>query len=94
MKKLVLAALASLAAFCAHAQLSIEITGAGANRIPIAIAPFAGEASAARTSFFMRPIIFQSLGRNVSLSSRSNSPGLSGFGNGEDFRIARCTASS
>jgi TolB protein len=37
------AALASLAAFCAHAQLSIEITGAGANRIPIAIAPFAGE---------------------------------------------------
>jgi TolB protein len=27
----------------AHAQLSIEITGAGAQRIPIAIAPFAGE---------------------------------------------------
>ena len=43
MKKLAVAALASLAAFCAHAQLSIEITGAGANRIPIAIAPFAGE---------------------------------------------------
>ena len=43
MRKLAVAALASLAAFCAHAQLSIEITGAGANRIPIAIAPFAGE---------------------------------------------------
>ena len=34
-----------LAAFHAGAQLSIEITGAGANRIPIAIAPFAGEGS-------------------------------------------------
>src|SRR5512134_297434 len=45
MRKFALAALASLAAFCAHAQLSIEITGAGANRIPIAIAPFAGEAA-------------------------------------------------
>jgi TolB protein len=45
MRKLAVAALASLAAFCAHAQLSIEITGAGANRIPIAIAPFAGEAA-------------------------------------------------
>jgi TolB protein len=43
MRKLAVAALASLAAFCAHAQLSIEITGAGANRIPIAIVPFAGE---------------------------------------------------
>ena len=29
----------------ARAQLSIEITGAGANRIPIAIAPFAGESA-------------------------------------------------
>src|SRR6185295_3975162 len=29
----------------AHAQLSIEITGAGAQRIPIAIVPFAGENS-------------------------------------------------
>ena len=45
MKQLAVAALAWLAAFCAHAQLSIEITGAGANRIPIAIAPFAGEAA-------------------------------------------------
>jgi TolB protein len=27
----------------AHAQLTVEITGAGAQRIPIAIAPFAGE---------------------------------------------------
>jgi TolB protein len=30
-------------ASCVSAQLSIEVTGAGANRIPIAIAPFAGE---------------------------------------------------
>mgnify|MGYP001619049652 CR=1 FL=1 len=30
-------------AFSASAQLSIEITGAGAQRIPIAIVPFAGE---------------------------------------------------
>ncbi|HEX9396666.1 MAG TPA: Tol-Pal system beta propeller repeat protein TolB [Burkholderiales bacterium] len=29
----------------ARAQLSIEITGAGANRIPIAVAPFVGEAA-------------------------------------------------
>ena len=39
-----LAALALLvSAFSASAQLSIEITGAGAKRLPIAIAPFAGE---------------------------------------------------
>jgi len=31
----------------AHAQLSIEITGAGAQRIPIALAPFAGEGALA-----------------------------------------------
>src|SRR6185503_20294715 len=31
----------------AHAQLSIEITGAGMQRIPIAVAPFAGEAALA-----------------------------------------------
>src|SRR5918911_3875871 len=30
-------------AAAAHAQLAIEITGAGAQRIPIAIVPFAGE---------------------------------------------------
>lgn len=35
-----------LAASHAGAQLSIEITGAGAQRIPIAIVPFAGEAAA------------------------------------------------
>ncbi len=39
------AAFVLLAAPRAHAQLSIEITGAGANRIPIAIVPFAGEAA-------------------------------------------------
>jgi TolB protein len=32
-----------LAAQCAHAQLTVEITGAGANRIPVAIANFAGD---------------------------------------------------
>jgi TolB protein len=42
-----LLALAAALAFAgaASAQLSIEITGAGAQRIPIAIAPFPGEAS-------------------------------------------------
>src|SRR5512135_1693129 len=39
------AAFVLLAAPLARAQLSIEITGAGANRIPIAIVPFAGEAA-------------------------------------------------
>jgi TolB protein len=34
-----------LVSLAAHAQLSIEITGAGAQRIPIAVAPFAGEAA-------------------------------------------------
>lgn len=41
-----------LLAFCistlAQAQLSIEITGAGANRIPVAIADFLGDATASR----------------------------------------------
>ena len=32
----------------AHAELTIEITGAGANRIPVAIADFAGEAGLSR----------------------------------------------
>jgi TolB protein len=40
-------ALGLLAAGLAHAQLSIEITGAGANRIPVAIADFLGDPSAA-----------------------------------------------
>lgn len=44
----VLAALAFFAAaFSASAQLSIEITGAGAKRLPIAIVPFAGEGALA-----------------------------------------------
>lgn len=42
-------ALVALAASClVHAQLSIEITGAGANRIPVAIADFGGDAGTAR----------------------------------------------
>lgn len=50
MKKLfkTLTCLLVLAAGVAQAQLSIEITGAGANRIPVAIADFAGEATAGR----------------------------------------------
>jgi TolB protein len=45
MRILLAAALALFAACSAQAQLSIEITGAGAQRIPIAIAPLAGEAA-------------------------------------------------
>ena len=40
--------LSLLAATLAQAQLSIEITGAGANRIPVAIANFAGDPAAAQ----------------------------------------------
>lgn len=45
MQKMRIAAMAFLLCFAtaAAAQLSIEITGAGSQRIPIAIAPFAGE---------------------------------------------------
>jgi len=43
MRTLLAAVLVFLAACSAHAQLSIEITGAGAQRIPIAVAPLAGE---------------------------------------------------
>jgi len=43
MRKLLAAALLSLSAWPVLAQLSIEITGAGGQRIPVAIAPFAGE---------------------------------------------------
>jgi TolB protein len=41
-------AFALLTATAAQAQLSIEITGAGANRIPVAIADFSGDATASR----------------------------------------------
>ncbi len=44
----ILLTLSLLAATLAQAQLSIEITGAGANRIPVAIANFAGDAAAAQ----------------------------------------------
>jgi len=43
MRNLLAAVLVLFAACSAHAQLSIEITGAGAQRVPIAIAPLAGE---------------------------------------------------
>ena len=41
-------AVALCAAGLAHAQLSIEITGAGANRIPVAIVDFPGDPAASR----------------------------------------------
>ena len=41
----ILVAILLFAPLLARAQLSIEITGAGANRIPIAIVPFPGEAA-------------------------------------------------
>ncbi len=44
----ILVFLSLLATTLAHAQLSIEITGAGANRIPVAIANFAGDPAAAQ----------------------------------------------
>src|SRR5262245_7531123 len=43
MRTLLLAIALLCAAFPASAQLTIEVTGAGAQRIPIAIAPFPGE---------------------------------------------------
>ena len=44
----ILFVLSLLAATAVNAQLSIEITGAGANRIPVAIANFAGDTAAAQ----------------------------------------------
>ncbi len=44
----ILLSLALMAATLAQAQLTVEITGAGANRIPVAIANFAGDAAAAQ----------------------------------------------
>ena len=44
----ILFALSLLAATAVNAQLSIEVTGAGANRIPVSIANFAGDAAAAQ----------------------------------------------
>ena len=41
-------AFALLTVTVAQAQLSIEITGAGANRIPVAIADFSGDPTASR----------------------------------------------
>jgi TolB protein len=49
MRKLIAALLICFAS-AASAQLSIEITGAGAQRIPIAIVPFAGEGALAQGS--------------------------------------------
>ena len=44
----ILFVLSLLATTAVNAQLSIEITGAGANRIPVAIANFAGDTAAAQ----------------------------------------------
>jgi len=43
MRNLLAAVLLACAAQAAHAQLTIEITGAGGQRIPVAVAPLAGE---------------------------------------------------
>ena len=43
-----IAALLVFLAGAAHAQLTIEITGGGANQIPIAVLPFAGESALPR----------------------------------------------
>ena len=43
MRNLLAAVLLACAACAAHAQLTIEITGAGGQRIPVAVAPLAGE---------------------------------------------------
>lgn len=48
LKRAVFALLLLALPFAARAQLTIEITGAGANRIPIAIADFSGEAGVSR----------------------------------------------
>jgi TolB protein len=40
---LLVAAGLAVAPLLAHAQLTVEITGAGANRLPVAIADFTGE---------------------------------------------------
>lgn len=48
MRTLLAAIALFLAAFSASAQLTIEVTGAGAQRIPIAIAPFPGEGAFAQ----------------------------------------------
>ena len=41
-------AFSALSPVPAHAELTIEITGAGANRIPVAIADFGGEPGLSR----------------------------------------------
>ena len=50
LRKISLIASTALAFFLspAHAQLTIEISGSGANRIPVAIADFVGEAGLSR----------------------------------------------
>jgi TolB protein len=65
MRNLLAAALLAIAASAAQAQLSIEITGAGAQRIPVAIAPFVGEgALAAGTGTSITAIVRADLERS------------------------------
>lgn len=56
-----LAALTLFLAGSAHAQLTIEITGGGANQIPIAVLPFVGEAALPQSA---SEIVEQDLGRS------------------------------
>ncbi len=59
--RVLLGLLLVLAALSAKAQLNIEITGAGANRIPVAIANFLGEGSGAQA---LTPVIRADLERS------------------------------
>jgi TolB protein len=64
MKKLLAALFLACFAATAAAQLSIEITGAGAQRIPIAIAPFAGEGALAANAQTVSAIVRADLERS------------------------------
>jgi TolB protein len=53
-----------LCASLAHAQLSIEITGAGAQRIPVAVVPFSGEGALASGGASISAIVRADLERS------------------------------
>ncbi len=60
MKRLLLAVLVLACALAARAQLTIDITTSGGRQIPVAILPFAGEASQAQP---VSPVVSADLGR-------------------------------
>jgi len=71
MKKLLAAFLLLCFAATAGAQLSIEITGAGAQRIPIAVVPFAGEGALAPNAQTISAIVRADLERSGLFRSMS-----------------------